>query len=265
MHQVTSAASLRETEKSVPKPSSSYSRPVTKTIESLRVVGGAALAGEVSVLGAKNAALKLMVATLLAPGTHQLTNVPRNLDVEIMCDVLRHVGADCERDGTDLEVTVPESPLPEAPLELVRQMRASILILGTLLARTGEARVALPGGDDFGSRPIDLHLNGLEALGAVLDLRHGVLRATAPDGLHGADIYLDFPSVGATENILLAAVLAAACFAAIVQLAWSHAAAHGLSGMAALAYGPAVAALLPGTGRIGELGSLLATIVPHIY
>ena len=208
MHQVTSAASLRETEKSVPKPSSSYSRPVTKTIESLRVVGGAALAGEVSVLGAKNAALKLMVATLLAPGTHQLTNVPRNLDVEIMCDVLRHVGADCERDGTDLEVTVPESPLPEAPLELVRQMRASILILGTLLARTGEARVALPGGDDFGSRPIDLHLNGLEAMGAVLDLRHGVLRATAPDGLHGADIYLDFPSVGATENILLAAVLA---------------------------------------------------------
>ena len=181
---------------------------MTHPIESLRVVGGAALTGEVSVLGAKNAALKLMVATLLAPGTHQLTNVPRNLDVEIMCDVLRHVGADCERDGTTLEVTVPESPLPEAPLELVRQMRASILILGTLLARTGEARVALPGGDDFGSRPIDLHLNGLEAMGAVLDLRHGVLRASAPDGLHGADIYLEFPSVGATENILLAAVLA---------------------------------------------------------
>ena len=159
-------------------------------------------------LGAKNAALKLMVATLLAPGDHQLSNVPRNLDVEIMCDVLRHVGAECERDGTNLEVTVPEAPLPEAPLDLVRQMRASILILGTLLARIGEARVALPGGDDFGSRPIDLHLNGLEAMGAVLDLSHGVLRASAPDGLHGADIFLEFPSVGATENILLAAVLA---------------------------------------------------------
>ena len=181
---------------------------MTQPIESLRVAGGATLIGEVSVLGAKNAALKLMVATLLAPGDHQLTNVPRNLDVEIMCDVLRHVGAECERDGTNLEVTVPEAPLPEAPLDLVRQMRASILILGTLLARTGEARVALPGGDDFGSRPIGLHLSGLEAMGAILDLSHGVLRASAPDGLHGADIFLEFPSVGATENILLAAVLA---------------------------------------------------------
>jgi UDP-N-acetylglucosamine 1-carboxyvinyltransferase len=175
---------------------------------SLRVVGGSALSGEVSVLGAKNAALKHMVATLLAPGIHRLSNVPRSLDVEIMGEVLRHVGAQCDRDGTTIEVTVPEAPLPEAPLGLVRQMRASILILGTLLARTGEARVALPGGDDFGSRPIDLHLGGLEAMGARFELDHGVLRASAPDGLHGADIYLEFPSVGATENILLAAVLA---------------------------------------------------------
>jgi UDP-N-acetylglucosamine 1-carboxyvinyltransferase len=178
------------------------------TIESLRIVGGTPLSGEVSVLGAKNAALKHMVATLLAPGVHRLTNVPRSLDVETMCDVLRHVGAQCHRDGTELEVTVPETPLPEAPLDLVRQMRASILILGTLLARSGEARVALPGGDDFGSRPIDLHLAGLEALGARFELSHGVLQATAPDGLHGADIYLEFPSVGATENIMLASVLA---------------------------------------------------------
>jgi len=177
-------------------------------IESLRVVGGARLEGEVAVLGAKNAALKHMVATLLAPGIHHLTNVPRILDVEIMGTVLEHVGATCERSGTTLEIVVPEVPNPEAPLDLVRQMRASILILGTLLARTGEARVALPGGDDFGSRPIDLHLGGLEDLGAVFDLQHGVLRATAPDGLHGADIFLEFPSVGATENILLASVLA---------------------------------------------------------
>ncbi|MEN8113741.1 MAG: UDP-N-acetylglucosamine 1-carboxyvinyltransferase [Actinomycetota bacterium] len=161
-----------------------------------------------AVLGAKNAALKHMVATLLAPGVHHLSNVPRILDVEIMGNVLRHVGATCERDGTTLEIVVPEVPNPEAPLDLVRQMRASILILGTLLARTGEARVALPGGDDFGSRPIDLHLGGLEDLGATFELRHGVLRATAPDGLHGAEIYLEFPSVGATENVLLAAVLA---------------------------------------------------------
>ena len=177
-------------------------------VETLRVVGGTPLEGELSVLGAKNAALKHMVATLLAPGTHHLLNVPRILDVEIMGRVLRHVGATCERDATTLEIVVPEDPNPEAPLNLVRQMRASILILGTLLARTGEARVALPGGDDFGSRPIDLHLGGLEDLGAVFELQHGVLRATAPDGLHGADIYLEFPSVGATENILLASVLA---------------------------------------------------------
>ncbi len=187
---------------------SPYPPPVAEAIESLRVVGGSPLAGEVSVLGAKNAALKHMVATLLAPGVHRLNNVPKNLDVEIMGAVLRHVGARCSRDGTTIEITVPEAPLPEAPLELVRQMRASILILGTLLARTGEARVALPGGDDFGSRPIDLHLGGLEAMGAEFDLSHGVLRASSPDGLHGADVYLEFPSVGATENILLAAVLA---------------------------------------------------------
>lgn len=181
---------------------------MSTAVESLRVVGGATLAGEVAVLGAKNAALKLMVATLLAPGVHVLDNVPRSLDVEIMGEVLAHVGASRRRQGTTLEIDVPDQPLPEAPLDLVRQMRASILILGTLLARTGEARVALPGGDDFGSRPIDLHLKGLEAMGAAFDLSHGVLTASAGDGLRGADIYLEFPSVGATENILLAAVLA---------------------------------------------------------
>jgi UDP-N-acetylglucosamine 1-carboxyvinyltransferase len=160
------------------------------------------------VCGAKNAALKHLVASLLAPGTHTLTNVPGILDVEIMRRVLHHVGADTRRDGTTLEIEVPEEPFPEAPLDLVREMRASILILGTLLARTGEARVALPGGDDFGSRPIDFHLDGLQDMGATFDLSHGMLRAAAPDGLHGADVYLEFPSVGATENLLLAAVLA---------------------------------------------------------
>ncbi len=151
-----------------------------RPLEALRIAGGRPLSGEVSVLGAKNAALKHMVASLLAPGSHRLHNVPRILDVEIMARVLDHVGATCERDGTTLLIEVPDAPLPEAPLGLVRQMRASILILGALLARTGEARVALPGGDDFGSRPIDLHLEGLEQMGATFRLNHGVLTALAP-------------------------------------------------------------------------------------
>jgi UDP-N-acetylglucosamine 1-carboxyvinyltransferase len=174
----------------------------------IRLVGGRPLHGSVAVLGAKNAVLKQMVATLLAPGRHVLGNVPGILDVRVMAEVLEHAGATCEFDGTDLAVDVPEAPYPEAPLELVRRMRASILILGVLLARRGEARVALPGGDDFGSRPIDMHLDGLEAMGVEFRLDHGVLEAVAPDGLHGADVPLDFPSVGATENVLMAAVLA---------------------------------------------------------
>jgi len=177
-------------------------------MDTFHVTGGRALRGEVAALGAKNAALKHMVATLLAPGTHRLSNVPGIIDVDIMGQVLDHVGATCRRDGTVLTVDVPEAPTPEAPLELVRKMRASILILGALLARLGEARVALPGGDDFGSRPIDMHLEGLRSMGAEFELNHGVLEGRAPDGLHGTDVFLEFPSVGATENLLLAAVLA---------------------------------------------------------
>lgn len=176
--------------------------------DSILVTGGRALSGSVKILGAKNAVLKHMVATLLAPGDHVIDNVPRIVDVEIMARVLEHVGATCRRDGTMLLINVPESPNPEAPLDLVRQMRASILVLGALLARSGEARVALPGGDDFGSRPIDFHVRGLEAMGARFELSGGVLHASAPDGLHGTDVFLEFPSVGATENLLLAAVLA---------------------------------------------------------
>ncbi len=177
-------------------------------MSTIRVVGGAPLVGEVQVLGAKNAILKHMVASLLAPGTHRFENVPGIMDVELMRQVLAHVGAHCERDGTGLTITVPEKPLPEAPLELVRKMRASILILGALLARCGKASVALPGGDDFGSRPIDMHLEGLESMGAQFELSHGVLIGRVPDGLHGTEVNLEFPSVGATENLLLAAVLA---------------------------------------------------------
>ncbi len=176
--------------------------------EMIRVAGGTRLYGEVPVLGAKNAALKHMVAAMLAPGDHVLENVPSIADVATMGEVRAYAGATCRRDGTRLHIAVPEHPRPEAPLELVRKMRASILILGALLSRCGEARVALPGGDDFGSRPIDMHLDGLRDMGASFELKHGVLRAYAPDGLHGTEIYLEFPSVGATENLLLAAAMA---------------------------------------------------------
>jgi len=122
--------------------------------------------------------------------------------------VLTHIGAAARREAGALEVEVPEELLPEAPIALVRQMRASILVLGSLLARCGVARVALPGGDDFGSRPIDIHIDGFEHMGAHFELSHGVLLASAPDGLRGAEVYLEFPSVGATENLLLAGVMA---------------------------------------------------------
>jgi UDP-N-acetylglucosamine 1-carboxyvinyltransferase len=177
-------------------------------MDAIRVIGGRPLNGTVRVHGAKNAVLKHMVAMLLAPGRYRLDNVPGILDVDIMGEVLDHVGASCTRRGTVIEVDVPERLNPEAPLDLVRRMRASILIMGALLARVGTARVALPGGDDFGSRPIGMHLDGLEQMGAHFDLRHGVLQAAAPDGLTGTDIFLEFPSVGATENLLFAAVLA---------------------------------------------------------
>lgn len=177
--------------------------------DSFLIRGGNELTGSVAIGGAKNAALKLMVASLLAPGTHEISNVPDIVDVDTMGRVLEHVGATCHRSSNTLTIDVPENPVPEAPLDLVRQMRASILVLGALLARTGEARVALPGGDDFGSRPIDFHVSGLESMGAAFELKHGVLHGTAPDGLVGTDVFLEFPSVGATENLLLAAVLAA--------------------------------------------------------
>ena len=176
--------------------------------EAIRVVGGGPLEGEVGILGAKNAVLKQMVTVLMVEGRHTLTNVPGILDVSIMQEVLEHVGATCVRDGNSLQVDVPGELNPEAPLELVRRMRASTIVLGSLLARCGEARVAFPGGDDLGARPIDLHLKALEAMGAEFTLDHGVLTGTAPKGLRGAEIDLEFPSVGATENALLASVLA---------------------------------------------------------
>ena len=140
------------------------------------------LTGEVSISGAKNSALLLMAATLLAPGEHILTNVPRIADVATMAELLGAIGVECEREGTTISLRTPNEIHPEAPYHLVERMRASIGVLGPLLARCGEARVALPGGDDFGSRPIDMHLSGLEALGATFELEHGYVSGYA-DGL----------------------------------------------------------------------------------
>lgn len=172
------------------------------------VEGGARLAGTVNTLGAKNAVLKEIVSTLLAPGRHHLTNVPSILDVDLMISVLEHTGCHVERSDHEIWVVVPDEPRPEAPIELVRQMRASIVVLGPLLARCGEARVALPGGDDLGARPIEWHTDGLEQMGASFDLVHGELVATVDGRLKGTEIELPFPSVGATENLLFAGVLA---------------------------------------------------------
>ncbi len=174
----------------------------------LVVEGGLALQGTVGVLGAKNAVLKEMVSALLAPGRHRLTNVPSIIDVELMCQVLQHIGCRVDQGNRELWVVVPETLKPEAPIDLVRQMRASIVVLGPLLAQCGVARVALPGGDDLGARPIDMHLGGLEAMGASFELVHGELVGRLDGRFRGAEVELPFPSVGATENLLFAGVMA---------------------------------------------------------
>ncbi|HUL84764.1 MAG TPA: UDP-N-acetylglucosamine 1-carboxyvinyltransferase [Actinomycetota bacterium] len=176
-------------------------------MDRLLVTGGARLAGTVRVSGAKNSALKLMAASLLAPGRSVVRNVPRIRDCSVMAELIRHFGVDVHlEDGVaTLDATTVDAV--EAPHELVGQIRASIVVLGPLLARTGRAKVALPGGDEIGARPVELHVRGLERMGAAVRSEHGFLVAEAPV-LHGASITLDYPSVTATENLLLAAVLA---------------------------------------------------------
>ena len=179
-------------------------------MERFRVVGGTSLRGEVSVVGAKNSALKLMAGALLAVGTTRLTNVPAILDVMKMAELLRRLGCTVDYDAGAgvVEIDVPDRIGHRADYDLVRALRASICVLGPLVARCGQAEVAVPGGDAIGSRGLDLHASGLETLGATVHVAHGYLVAEAPKGLHGGEIHLDFPSVGATENILMAAVLA---------------------------------------------------------
>ena len=171
------------------------------------VQGSRSLDGGIQIGGAKNSALKLMAASLLAEGSTSLSNVPDIADVAIMVELLEAMGVEVQRTGHRIDISVPHEIEPVAPYHLVERMRASISVLGPLLARIGRATVAMPGGDDFGSRPIDMHLQGLEQLGATFTHQHGDIQAQAKV-LKGAEVFLEFPSVGATENLLMAAVLA---------------------------------------------------------
>ncbi|WP_091289724.1 UDP-N-acetylglucosamine 1-carboxyvinyltransferase [Micromonospora halophytica] len=198
--------------------------PAVNDVDVIRVAGDARLAGTVHVVGAKNSALKLMAAALLAPGRTVITNVPRITDIAIMGEVLRRLGCEVRFEADDpvdpmvagggtarsrsVVIDVPERPGTEADYDLVRRLRASICVLGPLLARRGYVRVAHPGGDAIGSRGLDMHIAGLARMGADISGEHGFVIAAAPQGLHGAEIVLDFPSVGATENLVMAAVLA---------------------------------------------------------
>jgi UDP-N-acetylglucosamine 1-carboxyvinyltransferase len=194
-----------------PEPGGWGTPPKTPTISQMdrfRVKGGAALRGDVRVAGAKNSVLKLMAAALLAEGETVLKDVPRILDVGYMADLLRRMGCDVTVGYDDVRIGVPPEIGFDAPYELVRRLRASICVLGPLVARCGRAFVALPGGDNIGSRGLDMHVAGLQRMGATVEVEHGFVVAYALGGLHGATIWLDFPSVGATENLLMAAVLA---------------------------------------------------------
>ena len=173
----------------------------------IRVQQSMDLSGTVRVSGAKNSVLKIMAASLLAPGQYVLNNVPHIADVRLMANLLETMGASISHQKDVMRIEIPEEMTPIAPYELVERMRASIVVLGPLLARFGKAKVSVPGGDDFGHRPIDMHLKGLEELGASFTSSHGYIEGEAKR-LVGGKVLLNFPSVGATENLLMAATLA---------------------------------------------------------
>ncbi|WP_423920117.1 UDP-N-acetylglucosamine 1-carboxyvinyltransferase [Candidatus Poriferisodalis sp.] len=181
--------------------------PDSGELDTIVAQRSSALEGEVHIGGAKNSVLKLMAACLLAEGRHVLANVPDISDVTLMCELLEAMGVTVTRADHRLVIDVPEELDTAAPYHLVERMRASIVVLGPLLARFGKARVALPGGDDFGPRPIDMHLRALESLGAVFSTAHGDISGIA-EVLTGTEVVLEYPSVGATENVLMAAVRA---------------------------------------------------------
>ena len=177
-------------------------------MDALRVRGGHRLVGTVDVTGAKNSVLKLMAVALLAPGRTRLTAVPDILDVHIMAELLRRLGCAVTFEHGEIAIDVPDHLEHRADYDLVRRMRASISVLGPLLSRCGAADVALPGGDNIGSRGLDMHIAGLQRMGASVRNEHGYLMARSADRLRGADVWLDFPSVGATETLVMAAVRA---------------------------------------------------------
>lgn len=181
-------------------------------MDALRIRGtGKPLKGNVRISGAKNAALPILCATLLSDGASRLRNVPRLRDIETTAALLRFLGRDVRVDAPEVNVGAGSDVRPEAPYELVKQMRASVLVLGPLVARFGRAKVSLPGGCAIGARPIDQHLKGLEALGCKIRLERGYVMAEGPGGggrLKGAEIMFDVPTVGGTENLMMAAALA---------------------------------------------------------
>ncbi|MGD8826145.1 MAG: UDP-N-acetylglucosamine 1-carboxyvinyltransferase, partial [Myxococcales bacterium] len=178
-------------------------------MDSIEIVGGNRLSGKVPISGAKNAALPIMTAALLADGEHVFRNVPDLRDVHTMTRLLGRLGVDAQYEAGLVRVSSTGDIEPTAPYDLVKQMRASVLVLGPLVARCGRAIVSLPGGCAIGARPIDQHLKGLAAMGGRVELRHGYVEITVPRGrLRGADIVLDFPTHTGTENLMCAAVLA---------------------------------------------------------
>jgi UDP-N-acetylglucosamine 1-carboxyvinyltransferase len=199
-----------------------------KALEKIIVQGGTRLKGRVKVHGAKNAVLPLIAASILASrGDIKITDVPLLEDVKTITQLLKRLGIQADLGDDQIVINAEKVGSTEAPYELVRKMRASVLVMGPLLARKKHARIPLPGGCAIGSRPIDLHLKGLEAMGARFDIGQGYIEGTIDGRLHGATVYLDFPSVGATQNIMMAATLAegrtvienAACEPEIVDLA----------------------------------------------
>lgn len=178
-------------------------------MEKLVIHGGKPLQGTVRISGAKNAVLPIIVASMLGTTKSTLTEIPKLDDVHTVCDVIQSLGVHIENPQKGvLEIDASHLDSTSAPYDLVRRMRASFLVMGPLLARKRKAQISLPGGCSIGARPIDLHLKAFEAMGTVINLENGDIEAHVPDGLKGAQIYLDFPSVGATENILMAASLA---------------------------------------------------------
>src|ERR687889_278500 len=180
----------------------------TTVSERFYVEGGARLEGEVEVSGAKNAALKFVAAALLTPGKTVLHHVPHIKDIHTMLALLDELGVGTRFSGSTLEINASTVDSYTAPYELVRQMRASLVVLGPLAARFGEAEVSAPGGCNLGLRKFNFHVEGLRALGADVELDHGFIKASAPDGLRAAEVNFEYPSVGATENVMMAAVLA---------------------------------------------------------